>query len=276
MTIVCLLVIGVLSVVVWGHHMFVSGMNPFLGEFFTIGTLLITIPSAIIGLCMIASLWGGSLRLRVPMLFALGTLALFGTGGFGGIFLGNATSDIFLHDSYFVVGHFHFMIGGVTLFSVFAAIYYWFPKMFGRMMNETLGKIHFWTGLISFYGIFLTMHFIGLNGAPRRYYSFGSYEILSPLASYHFWVSISAFTFGVSSLIFLANFFWSIWRGEKAGANPWEATTLEWTADSPPPHGNWHGPSPVVHRWPYDYSVPGASQDSALQTADASQAKVTF
>jgi cytochrome c oxidase subunit 1 len=271
----CLIVIAVLGCVVWGHHMFVSGMNPWLGEFFTVGTLLITIPSAIIGLCMLATLYGGSLRLNAAMLFALGTLSLFGLGGFGGVFLGNATSDIFLHDSYFVVGHFHFMIGGVTLFATIAGLYHWFPKMFGRHLNEGLGKLQFWLSLLGFYGMFLTMHFVGLNGAPRRYFDFKSFKMLEGLQSYHLIITISAFTFGVAGILFLLNVAWSLVRGKRAERNPWQATTLEWTAASPPPHGNWDGPDPVVQRWPYDYSThPGAS-DYAGQTEGPEKAPVT-
>ncbi|MBI4028111.1 MAG: cbb3-type cytochrome c oxidase subunit I [Verrucomicrobia bacterium] len=268
LVVISLIVLTALSVVVWGHHMFVSGMSPYLGEFFTIGTMLITVPSAVIGLCLIASLWGGCLRLTTPMLFAIGVIALFGTGGFGGIFLGNATSDIFLHGSYFVVGHFHFMIGGVTLFAMFAATYFWFPKMFGRSMNERLGRIHFWLSLIGFYGMFLGMHFLGLNGLPRRYYAFTQFEILKPLQGMHLWISISSFLFAAASFLFLFNFFWSLARGSRAARNPWEATTLEWTVRSPPPHGNWEAEPPQVHRWAYEYSAPDAARDFTPQTVE--------
>ncbi len=275
-TVTSLLVIAVLSLIVWGHHMFVSGMNPYLGEFFSIGTLLITLPSAAIGLNLIASLWGGSVRLTTPMLFALGVIALFGTGGLGGIFLGNAVSDVYLHDSYFVVGHFHFMIGGVTLFGIFAGTYYWFPKMFGRMMSERLGKIHFWLSLASFYGMFLGMHFLGLAGAPRRYYSFTQFSFLEPVVSLQLIVTISSFVFAAAQVIFLLNFFYSLKKGSKADKNPWNATTLEWTADSPPPHGNWNGEVPRVYRWPYEYSLPDAPQDFTPQTTPPAEAKVTM
>ena len=273
--VVCLLIIAVLSVIVWGHHMYVSGMNPFLGEFFTIGTLLITIPSAVIGLCYIASLWGGSVRLTSPMLFALGVVILFGSGGFGGIFLGNATSDIFLHDSYFVVGHFHLMIGGVTLFATLAAIYHWFPKMFGRKLNECIGKLHFWLSITSFYVIFLIMHFQGLDGTPRRYYDYSKFEILQPLLGYQFWISMASFAFGAASLLFIFNVIWSLARSPKADENPWNATTLEWTTVSPPPHGNWPDTAPCVHRWAYDYSVPGADDDATPQSVPAESVPVT-
>ncbi|MEE8348165.1 MAG: cbb3-type cytochrome c oxidase subunit I [Acidobacteriota bacterium] len=260
-----LYVIGGLGMVVWGHHMFISGMNPFVGEFFSIGTLLITIPSAMIGVNMIASLWGGSLRLTTPMLFTLGLISLFGTGGMGGLFLGNAAADIPLHDTYFVVGHFHFMIGGVTLFGLFAAVYFWFPKMFGRMMNETLGKLHFWLTLPAFYFIFLGQHFLGFGGMPRRYYSFANYTFLDEIRDINIWITWAAFVMGAAQFIFLINFFWSLARGTRAGNNPWRATTLEWTAPSPPPHGNWGETVPTVHRWPYEYSLEGSAEDFTPQ-----------
>jgi cytochrome c oxidase subunit 1 len=265
-TITALLIIGALSMVVWGHHMFVSGMNPFLGEFFSIGTLLVTLPSTAIGVNLLASLWGGSLRLKTPMLFAIGVVALFGLGGLGGIFLGNAVSDIYLHDSYFVVGHFHFMIGGVTLFGIYAGTYYWFPKMFGRFLGETLGKWHFWLSAVSFYAMFLTMHFVGLGGAPRRYYSMGEFGFLKHLQPLHLVITIAALVFIAAQFIFLFNFILSLWRGKRASENPWNATTLEWTTPSPAPHGNWVGEVPQVHRGPYEYSVLGAKQDFSPQS----------
>ncbi len=266
LTVYSLFAIGVLSMIVWGHHMFVSGMNPYVGEFFAIGTLAITIPSAIIGFNLIASLWGARLQLRTPALFALGAIAFFGTGGLGGIFLGNATSDIQLHDTYFVVGHFHFMIGGVTLLALFGGTYYWFPKMFGRMMSERWGKLHFWLTFLSFYAVFLTQHFLGLGGMPRRYYAFSKFEFLAPIRDMNALISVAAFVLGAAQLIFLANFFWSLFRGARAEQNPWRATTLEWVAPTPPPHGNWGETVPEVHRWPYDYSVPGAPEDFTPQT----------
>jgi len=275
LTVYSLFAIGVLSMIVWGHHMFVSGMNPYVGEFFAIGTLAITIPSAIIGFNLIASLWGARLQLRTPALFALGSIAFFGTGGLGGIFLGNATSDIQLHDTYFVVGHFHFMIGGVTLLALFGGTYYWFPKMFGRMMNERLGKIHFWLTFVAFYAVFLTQHFLGLGGMPRRYYAFSKFEFLAPIRDLNAFVSVAAFVLGVAQLIFLVNFFWSLFRGARAEENPWRATTLEWVAPTPPPHGNWGETLSEVHRWPYDYSVPGAPEDFTPQTVPPSVVEVT-
>ena len=274
-TVVSLWVIAFLSMVVWGHHMFVSGMSPYIGEFFSIGTLLVTLPSVIIGVNLVASLWGGDIRFTVPMLWAIGLIALFGIGGLGGIFLGTATSDIYLHDTYYVVGHFHYMIGGVTLFGIFAGVYYWFPKMFGRMMNSTMGKVHFWLTMIPYYLVFLGMHFIGLGGTPRRYFSFGQFEFTRRFQDMHVQVSYLAFILGAAQLIFLFNFFWSLKFGNRAGANPWEAASLEWTADSPPPHGNWGDRQPIVHRWCYEYSVPGAPADFTPQTDDAAVAAVT-
>jgi cytochrome c oxidase subunit I len=265
--------IAVLGSVVWGHHMFVSGMSPFIGEVFSLGTLLVTIPSAIIGFNLLAGFWGGSLRFQTPMLFVIGLTILFGLGGFGGIFLGNATSDLYLHDTYFVVGHFHFMIGGVTLFGIFAGIYYWFPKIFGRMMNESLGKLHFWLTLPSFYFLFLWMHYMGLGSMPRRYYAFYEYKFMEALAGQHVYVSSAAFILGAAQLIFLFNFFWSLRAGKPAGENPWEANTLEWAAPSPPPHGNWPGSIPRVFRWPYEF-ISGAKKDYLPQSAPAADRAV--
>lgn len=267
-TIYSLWTIAFLGSVVWGHHMFVSGMSPYIGEVFSIATLLVTIPSAVIGFNMLASYWGGSLRFTTPMLFIIGLTILFGLGGYGGIFLGNATSDLYLHDTYFVVGHFHFMIGGVTLLGIFAAVYYWFPKMFGRMMNETLGKIHFWLTLPSFYILFLWMHYLGLASMPRRYYAFYEFKFMEALAGHQVFVSYAAFVLGAAQLIFLANFFWSMFAGKRAGANPWDANTLEWTTASPPPHGNWSGGIPRVERGPYEFPS-GGKTDFIPQAAPA-------
>jgi len=187
----------------------------------------------------------------------------------------SATSDIYLHDSYFVVGHFHFVIGGVTLFGLFAGTYYWFPKMFGRMMNERLGKIHFWLTLIPFYLVFLGMHFIGLGGVPRHYFSFMSFDFTRRFQGMQVQVTWLALILSAAQLIFLFNFFWSLRAGKKAGLNPWNAASLEWTAPSPPPHGNWGAVLPVVHRWPYEYSVPDAPADFTPQTVPASAVAVT-
>jgi cytochrome c oxidase subunit 1 len=270
-TVWCLAIIAFLSMVVWGHHMFVSGMNPLVGEFFSIGTLLITIPSTVIGVNLIATLWGGKLRLTSAALFALGTICFFGVGGLGGVFLGNAAADVQLHDTAFVVGHFHFMIGGVTLLAIFAGSYFWFPKMFGRKLSESLGKLHFWLTVVPFYGVFVTMHFYGLAGAPRRYYSLAQYEFLDGVRWMPIVITTFAFSMMLGQLFFLWNVVRSLRKGERAESNPWKATTLEWTATSPPPHGNWGELEPVVHRGAYDYGNPEAAQDFVTQTIPASR-----
>ncbi len=265
-TVWCLVAIAGLSMVVWGHHMFTSGMNPLVGEFFSIGTLLITIPSTVIGVNMIATLWGGKLRLTTAAMFAIGTICFFGVGGFGGLFLGNAAADIQLHDTAFVVGHFHFMIGGVTFLGLLAGSYYWFPKMFGRVLNETLGKLHFWLTVVPFYGVFGTMHFYGLAGAPRRYYNLTQYGYLD---SVNGWMPLVTTSFAAAMVVgqcfFLLNLTKTFLGKRNADNNPWEATTLEWAAASPPPHGNWGPEAPVVHRGPYEYGNSDADEDYVHQ-----------
>jgi cytochrome c oxidase subunit 1 len=269
-----LIAVGFLSMVVWGHHMFVSGMSPFSGEYFTLSTMLITIPMTMIGVNMLGSLWGGRITLRTPMLFALGIIALFGVGGFGGLFLGNATADMQLHDTYFVVGHFHLMIGGVTLLATFAGLYYWFPKMFGRFMSERLGKLHFWLTFAPFFLVFFMQHFQGLQGAPRRYYSFTTYDYLKDTLGTNVTISLLAFLLLGGQLVFLANIARSLLAGEAADSNPWQATTLEWEASSPPPHGNFAA-IPTVHRWAYEYAVDGAPSDYTPQTVPSDRVAVT-
>jgi cytochrome c oxidase subunit 1 len=261
----CLIAVGFLSMIVWGHHMFVSGMSPFSGEYFSIATLTITVPMTIFGVNMLASLWGGKLQLRAAMLFALGAIALFGSGGFGGLFLGNATADMQLHDTYFVVGHFHMMIGGVTLLGTFGAIYFWFPKMFGRTMSEGLGKAHFWFTFLPFFIIFFMQHFLGLEGAPRRYYAFTAYDYLQQTRDTNLIISVAAMVLIAGQLLFAVNFIWSLIKGPRAEANPWHATTLEWTVPSPPPHGNFDA-IPVVRRWAYEYGVRTSDGDFAVQS----------
>ena len=265
-TVWSLLVIGVLSMVVWGHHMFTSGMNPYLGEYFTIVTVVITIPFAVLGLNLIASLWRAEIRLRTSMLFALGLISAIGIGGLGGLWLGTAASDMYLHDSYFVVGHFHFMIGVVTSFGVFAAAYYWFPKMFGRLMNEKLGKAHFWLTVFPLFSAFVLMHYLGLGGHLRRLYDPTAYEYALPMQWMNVVISIALFIAAAAQLIFLGNFFWSLFRGERADSNPWEGATLEWTTASPAPHLNWEE-LPVVYRWPYAYRVDGVADGYRPQTS---------
>jgi len=253
-TVISLWIVAALSMVVWGHHMFVSGMNPFLGEVFAIGTLAITVPFTVVAVNLLAGLWGGRFRLDTPLLFALGLISFIGTGGLGGLFLGNPVSDIFLHDTHFVVGHFHFMIGWVTFFGIFAGTYYWFPKMFGRSMNETLGKIHFWLTFPSVYAVFLTMHFVGFTGMMRHIYDPTAYDFLKQMIPWNRFITWAAFVLFFAQLIFLWDLFWSIWRGRRVSEpDPWQANTLEWTTPSPPPHGNWPGELPVVVRWPYAY-----------------------
>jgi cytochrome c oxidase subunit 1 len=274
MSVGCLIAVGVLSMIVWGHHMFVSGMSPFSGEYFSIATLTITVPMTIFGVNMLASLWGAKLQLKTAMLFALGVIALFGSGGFGGLFLGNATADMQLHDTYFVVGHFHMMIGGVTMLATFGAIYFWFPKMFGRTMNEALGTLHFWFTFVPFFTIFFMQHFLGLQGAPRRYYAFTAYDYLQKTRGQNLVISIAAMVLISGQLVFLVNFMWSLFKGRVAEANPWGATTLEWTVPSPPPHGNF-GTMPVVERWAYEYGVQTVDGDYAVQTVPSQIAPVT-
>ncbi|MFQ5703180.1 MAG: cbb3-type cytochrome c oxidase subunit I [Gemmatimonadales bacterium] len=263
-----LLVIAVLSMIVWGHHMFTSGMNPYLGEYFSIVTVMITVPFAVLGMNLIASLWRAQIRLRVPMLFALGIVASVGIGGLGGLWLGTATSDMYLHDSYFVVGHFHFMIGVVTSFGIFAAVYYWFPKMFGGFMNETLGKLHFWLTTLTVFPAFVSMHYLGLGGHLRRVYDPTAYEYVVPLQWLNVVISGLLFVAAAAQAIFLVNFFWSIFRKKEADENPWESATLEWTAASPPPHLNWQE-LPVVYRGPYEYRTDGLPEGYAPQTLPA-------
>ncbi|MBM3855026.1 MAG: cytochrome c oxidase subunit I, partial [Verrucomicrobia bacterium] len=248
-----LLVIAFLSMIVWGHHMYVTGMSPFVGEYFSIATVVITAPFAVLGLNLIAGLWRGRLRLEVPMLFALGIIATVGAGGFGGLYLATSISDIYFHDSYFVVGHFHLMIGVVTMLGTFAAVYYWFPKLFGRAMNPTLGKVHFWLTFLPAIALFILMHYQGMSGLLRRYSDHSIYEFAQVGRSLAQSISILAYVAAGAQLLFFVNFFTSLWRGEQVGANPWEATTLDWAGPSPAPHGNYGEHAPVAHREPYDY-----------------------
>jgi cytochrome c oxidase subunit 1 len=259
-----LLVIGVLSMIVWGHHMFTSGMNPYVGEYFSIMTVAITVPFAVLGMNLIATLWRSQIRLTTAMLFALGIVAAVGIGGLGGLWLGTATSDMYLHDSYFVVGHFHFMIGVVTGFGIFAGAYYWFPKMFGRHMNETLGRLHFWLSAAVF-PAFVGMHYLGLGGHLRRLYDPTAYAYAQPMQWMNVWISIALFVAVLGQVVFVVNFFWSVFRGRRAEENPWESATLEWTTASPAPHLNW-GELPVVYRGPYEYRVDGKPDGYRRQT----------
>lgn len=265
-----ILAIGFLSFIVWGHHMFVTGMNPFLGSVFVFTTLLIAIPSAVKVFNYITTLWRGSLVLTPAMLFAIGLVSTFITGGVTGIILADSALDIAVHDTYFVVAHFHVVMGMSAVFGMFAGVYHWFPKMYGKMMNTRLGYIHFWITIIGAYGVFFPMHFVGLAGAPRRYYDYSVYnEFDKPAADMmmdlNVVITIFAILASIGQLVFLFNFFYSIFRGPKAVQNPWRSNTLEWTTPVEHIHGNWPGALPEVHRWPYDYSKPGAEEDFISQ-----------
>ncbi len=257
--------IAFLSWIVWGHHMFLSGMNPALGTAFMMSTMVIAVPSAIKTFNWLGTLWGGSIRFTTPMLNGLAFVSIFVIGGLSGVFMASTPVDIFIHDTYFIVAHFHYIVAGIV-FGLFAAVYYWFPKMFGRMMNETLGKIHFVLTFIFFNLTFFPMHFLGVAGHMRRIWNPLQYEFLQPLQGMNQFISVSAFLLGLSQILFLVNFFWSLFAGKKAEVNPWHANTLEWAAPSPPPHGNWGEHLPVVHHGPYEYSVPGVEEDYLPQT----------
>jgi cytochrome c oxidase subunit 1 len=259
-----MMAIGFLSFMVWGHHMFVSGMSPYTAFTFSLFTMAIGVPSAIKTFNWLGTLWGGNIRFTSAMLFAIGFVSLFVSGGLSGIFLAQPSVDIFLHATYFVVGHFHLVMGVAAIFGMFAGTYFWFPKMFGRMMNETLGRIHFWFTFVGAYCIFMPMHFLGLAGNPRRYSEFID-DFLIPLIPVHKFMTIAALVTGAAQLIFLFNLFWSMFKGEKASNNPWEATSLEWTIPSPPPFDNFAGKHPVVSHGPYEYGVPGAEKDYIMQ-----------
>ena len=259
-----ILAIGCLSFVVWAHHMYISGMNPYFGFFFATTTLIIAVPTAIKVYNWVLTIWRGDVHLTVPMLFAIGFIFTFINGGLTGLFLGNVTVDVPLSGTYFVVAHFHMVMGVSPILVVFGAIYQWYPKITGRMLDETLGKIHFWMTFIGTYAIYLPMHYLGIMGVPRRYYAYSnSIEFIPPsVQEANQWITISALFVAAVQLVFLFNLVWSLFHGKASGGNPWRATTLEWqTPDTPPKHGNWGKELPVVHRWAYDYSVPGAPED---------------
>jgi cytochrome c oxidase subunit 1 len=258
--------IGLLGFFVWGHHMFMSGMSPYSGMAFSILTLSIGVPSAIKTFNWLGTLWGGKIRFQTPMLYAIGFVSLFVAGGITGLVLGQTSLDLPMHDTYFVLAHFHLVMGVAAIFGMFAGTSFWFPKMFGRMMSERLGRIHFWLSFAGVYCIFVPMHIMGIVGMPRRYAQFTEYEFLKTLHPLVVFVTIAVLITALSQFIFLFNFFWSMFKGEKAGDNPWEATTLEWAIPSPPPHDNFAGIPPVVYRGPYEYSVPGAPDDFIMQT----------
>jgi cytochrome c oxidase subunit 1 len=249
-----LFAIAILSFLVWAHHMFVTGMNPLLGSVFVLLTLLIAIPSAVKVFNWLATLWRGNIRFTPAMLFSIGFVSMFISGGLTGIFLGNSTIDIHVHDTYFVVAHFHLVMGVASMFGMFAGIYHWFPKMYGRFMNTTLGHIHFWVTIVGAYLIFWPMHYMGLAGMPRRYYDFSQWESFNQFDSLNKFITVVTIIVFAVQILFLANFFYSIYKGRRVTTpNPWQANTLEWTTSIVPPHGNWENEIPEVHRWAYDY-----------------------
>jgi cytochrome c oxidase subunit 1 len=266
-----MLFIAILSFIVWAHHMFVTGMNPFLGSIFMLLTLIIAVPSAVKIFNYVTTLWRGNIRFTPAMLFSIGLVSFFLTGGITGIFLGNSAIDIQLHDTYFVVAHFHLVMGSASFFGMLAGIYHWFPKMFGRMMDDRLGYIHFWLTFVGVYMVFFPMHYIGIAGFPRRYYTWTNFDTFSGFYDLNMLVSVAAIITLSAQFIFLFNFFYSMFRGKLAPANPWFSNTLEWTTPRHPGHGNWVGEIPSVYRWPYDYSKPGAKDDYIPQTIPFSE-----
>lgn len=263
--IISMFAICILAFLVWAHHMFVTGLNPFLGAVFVLLTLLIAVPSAIKVFNWLTTIWRGNIRFTPAMLSSIGFVSLFISGGLTGIFLGNAALDIHLHDTYFVIAHFHIVMGVSAFFGMFAGIYHWFPKMYGRHMNNTLAYIHIWITLVGAYLIFWPMHYTGLAGMPRRYYDYSSWESFKQFGGLNEFISYAVIAVFAAQILFIFNFFYSIFKGRKVtDPNPWKANTLEWTTPINPGHGNWPGEIPEVHRWPYDYGKDG--QDHILQT----------
>ncbi len=263
--------ISVLSFIVWGHHMFVTGMNPFLGGVFMITTLIIAVPSAVKTFNWLATLWRGNIRFTPAMLFSIGMVSFFISGGLSGIFLGNAALDINLHDTYFVVAHFHLVMGSAAIFGMLAGVYHWFPKMFRRLMDERLGYLHFWITFIGAYLVFFPMHFMGLDGVPRRYYALTAFPAFNRWLTVNTFITWAAIMAGAAQVAFIVNFVYSIFWGKKTVQNPWNSNTLEWTAPIEHHHGNWVGEIPTVYRWPYDYSKPGSEVDFIPQTVPFSE-----
>jgi cytochrome c oxidase subunit I len=270
-----IVIIGALSFVVWAHHMYVSGMHPYFGFFFATSTLIIAVPTAIKVYNWVLTLWRGDIHLTTPMLFAIGFIVTFVNGGLTGLFLGNAVVDVPLSDTMFVVAHFHMVMGVAPIMVVFGGIYHWYPKVTGRMLEETLGKIHFWVTFIGAYAIYFPMHYLGLLGVPRRYHEMGSTAFIPESAqTLNAFITVTALIVGLAQMVFLFNLIWSLFRGKPAGGNPWRATTLEWqTPETPPRHGNWGKELPVVYRWAYDYSVPGAKDDFIPQNVPAAPSR---
>ncbi|HTR63650.1 MAG TPA: cbb3-type cytochrome c oxidase subunit I [Candidatus Binataceae bacterium] len=259
--------IAFLSWIVWGHHMFQSGMDPALGTGFMMTTMIIGVPSAIKTFNWLGTLYKGDIHYTAPMLNALSFVAMFVIGGLSGIFMANTPVDMYIHDTYFIVAHIHYVLFGGSLFAVFGGIEYWFPKMFGRMMSEKLGKLHFWITFVAFNCTFFPMHILGMGGHMRRIYNPTQYDFLKPLEPINHFITISAFVLGAAQFILLANIIWSLRKGERATDNPWHANTLEWSTPTPPPHGNWPGAVPVVYRGPYEYSSPESAEDYLPQWA---------
>ena len=260
-----MLAIGFLSFIVWGHHMFLTGMNPFLGGVFTFTTLLIAIPSAVKAFNYITTIWRGNVVMTPQMLFCIGSVSTFISGGVTGIILADSALDISQHDTYFVVGHFHIVMGMTAILGMFAGVYHWFPKLYGKVMNKRMGMVHFWVTIVCGYGVFLPMHFLGEGGLPRRYYENTNFPMFDHFLDLNILISIFASIGVVAQLIFFFNFFYSVFRGQKASQNPWKGNTLEWTTPVEHVHGNWYGEIPTVHRWPYDFSKPGKDSDFVPQ-----------
>ncbi|WIY26115.1 cbb3-type cytochrome c oxidase subunit I [Parasedimentitalea psychrophila] len=260
--------IGALSFIVWAHHMYVSGMHPYFGFFFATTTLIIAVPTAIKVYNWVLTLWRANIHLTLPMLFALGFIVTFVNGGLTGLFLGNVVVDVPLSDTMFVVAHFHMVMGVAPIMVILGAIYHWYPLATGRMLNQTMGHIHFWITFLGAYAIFFPMHYVGLVGVPRRYYEIGEPAFMTaPVAGLNAFITVAALTVGAAQIVFLFNLYWSRRHGHLAGSNPWRATTLEWlTPVVPPEHGNWGEELPLVYRWAYDYSLPGAPEDFVAQT----------
>src|ERR1700731_1348354 len=267
-----MLSIGFFGFMVWGHHMFMSGMSPYSAFAFSILTMCIGVPSAIKTFNWLGRMYKGRIRFQTPMLYAIGFVSLFVSGGLGGPFLAQPVLDIQLHDTYFVVGHFHLIMGVAAIFGIFAGTYYWFPKMFGRMMNETWGRVHFFITLAGTYSIFMPMHYLGMAGQPRRYSQFTELAYLQHLIPLNKFMTYAAIVTIGAQFIFVINLFWSMFKGPRASDNPWEATTLEWTTATPPPHDNFGGVTPVVNHGPYEYGVPGAPKDYVMQNDPATVA----